>query len=59
MTPATKLRNARRRLGLTQAELAQLTGYNVASIQSYETGRRTPRISLVRDVQRLVKERNA
>ena len=41
--PAT-LRDARRRAGLTQAELAARTGTSQATISAYESGRKRPSV---------------
>ncbi|MFZ5869788.1 MAG: nucleotidyltransferase domain-containing protein [Actinomycetota bacterium] len=41
-TPAEELRAARRRAGLTQAEVARRTGVAQANIAAYESGRRHP-----------------
>jgi DNA-binding XRE family transcriptional regulator len=44
---ADKLKDLRKRAGLTQAELAAASGLGLASIRNYEQGRRTPMWNLV------------
>lgn len=44
MELATALRRSRERVGLTQAELAALTGTSQAAISAYESGRKHPSI---------------
>lgn len=44
MDPATSLRAARRRAGLTQAELARRTDTSQATISAYESGRKRPSV---------------
>jgi transcriptional regulator with XRE-family HTH domain len=44
MNSAAQLRAARRRAGLTQAELARRTGTSQATISAYESGRKQPSI---------------
>ena len=42
MDPGALLRDARRRAGLTQAELAELSGTSQATLSAYERGGKTP-----------------
>ena len=42
-TTGEKIRDLRLNLGLTQAELAEMTGITVRSITNYETDAATPR----------------
>jgi transcriptional regulator with XRE-family HTH domain len=44
MDAGTKLREARERAGLTQAELASRTGTSQATISAYESGRKQPAV---------------
>jgi transcriptional regulator with XRE-family HTH domain len=44
MDPAASLRDARRRAGLTQAELARRAGTSQATISAYEHGRKAPSV---------------
>lgn len=44
MDPAVTLRDARRRAGLTQAELARRAGTSQATISAYENGRKEPSV---------------
>jgi len=44
MDAAAILRDARRRAGLTQAELARLAGTSQATISAYEHGRKSPSV---------------
>ena len=44
MDPGASLRSARRRAGLTQAELAARAGTSQATISAYEHGRKAPSI---------------
>ena len=43
MTTGEKIRNARKKAGLTQTELASLTGTAQANIAYYENGKRKPK----------------
>lgn len=45
MDPASTLREARRRAGLSQTELATRAGTSQATISAYETGRKQPSVS--------------
>jgi transcriptional regulator with XRE-family HTH domain len=45
MDVATSLRDARRRAGLTQADLARAGGTSQATISAYENGRKQPSLS--------------
>jgi transcriptional regulator with XRE-family HTH domain len=45
MDVASTLREARRRAGLTQAELAQRAGTSQATISAYESGRKQPSVA--------------
>lgn len=45
MDTAATLRDARRRAGLTQAELARRAGTSQATISAYESGRKEPSVS--------------
>lgn len=42
MDARTLLRDARRRVGLTQAQLAELSGTSQATLSAYERGSKTP-----------------
>lgn len=48
MTPGALLAQARRRAGLTQAELAARAGTSQAAISDYERGRRDPSVTTLR-----------
>jgi uncharacterized protein len=45
MDPATELRAARTRAGLTQGQLAARTGTSQATLSAYETGRKQPTLA--------------
>jgi transcriptional regulator with XRE-family HTH domain len=45
MDAAKTLREARKRAGLTQAELARLTGTSQGAISAYESGRKDPSVA--------------
>ncbi|MBA2342385.1 MAG: helix-turn-helix transcriptional regulator, partial [Thermoleophilaceae bacterium] len=45
MEPGTSLRQARRRAGLTQAELARRSRTSQATISAYENGHKQPSVS--------------
>lgn len=64
MTFATKFRNLRKRLGLSQAEAGELLGLSRQAITFYEGGDRCPPVEPVRtqaqilaDLERLAKQR--
>lgn len=42
-----RVRKARRDLGLTQAEFAELTGYTDKAIAAWESGRNTPNVAVI------------
>ena len=51
-----KIKNARRKLGLTQAELAAAVGVSRAAVQSWELGRRNPGACVIFRIDALLKE---
>jgi transcriptional regulator with XRE-family HTH domain len=52
MHPGNRLRQARKDMDLTQAELAERTGYNQDRISNYENGRRPLRLVEMRVLAR-------
>jgi predicted nucleotidyltransferase len=52
MSPATEIREARRRAGLTQARLARRSRTSQAAISEYESGRRVPEPATLRRILR-------
>lgn len=50
MTTGEKIKNARKKAGLSQAELGDLLGVTQAMISSYEKGVRNPKLETVRKI---------
>ena len=56
MSIKTLLRRARRRMGMTQGELAWLLGVTVRSVQHWEAGRVLPRRGVLAKLYRMLKD---
>ena len=50
MTIGEKIKEYRKRNGLTQRELAEITGLAVGTIQQYELNKRQPRIEMLKTI---------
>ena len=54
MTVGERIRIYRKRNGLTQRELAEITGLAVGTIQQYELNKRQPRIEMLKTIAQLL-----
>lgn len=50
MSVAERIRNARKKAGLTQKQLAEKAGIATVTLQQYEGGKRQPRMNKLQDI---------